>query len=141
MKTLCLVGALAGLLLPATLLAHHSSAMFDNTKWTTLKGTVVEYRWENPHMHILIKVPADPANPKQAGNWDIEGASVNIMARQGWTKISYKPGDPIVAVTHPMVNGDHGASLSYVIKADGSHMYMNEGRPDQAAPGAPPAAY
>ena len=43
------------------LLAHHSFAMFELTKDVTYEGTVMEYRWENPHTHIIVKV--DPARP------------------------------------------------------------------------------
>ncbi len=39
------------LLLPVfggVLLAHHSRAHYGNVE-TTMKGTVVEYKWKNPH--------------------------------------------------------------------------------------------
>lgn len=111
--------------------AHHSGAMFDNTKWLTFKGTVVEYLWENPHTHIIVKIAPDAADPATVGTWDIEGSAVNIMSRQGWTKLSCKPGEPITLVGHPMRDGTKGASLSYAVLSDGSHMYMNENRPDQ----------
>ena len=39
------------------LLAHHSFAMFELTKDVTYEGTVVEYRWENPHTHIIRVSP------------------------------------------------------------------------------------
>jgi hypothetical protein len=42
-------------------LAHHSFAMFELTKDVAYEGTVMEYRWENPHTHIIVKV--DPARP------------------------------------------------------------------------------
>src|SRR5579871_2613010 len=100
LKTIGLFAASVLLCATTPVFAHHSFAMFDNSKWLTLKGTVVEYRWENPHMHIIVKVPPGGDNPSAAGTWDIEGAAVNIMSRQGWSKISYKPGDPITAVTH-----------------------------------------
>jgi len=109
--------------------AHHSFAMFDNSKWVKITGTVVEYRWENPHTHIIVKVPTGGEDPSMAGNWDVEGASVNIMARQGWTKISYKVGDKITALAHPLKSGDKGCSLSYVVLADGTRMYQDVARP------------
>jgi hypothetical protein len=125
------------LLAVAPAFAHHSFAMFDNSKWLTLKGTVVEYRWENPHTHIIVKVAPGADDPATVGTWDIEGAAVNIMSRQGWTKVSYKPGDQITARAHPMKDGSKGASLSYVILPDGTHMYQDIARPD-AQPGDKP---
>ena len=66
-------------------LAHHSFAMFDLTKNVTYVGTVVEYRWENPHTHIIVKV-SPGADPSTVGTWDIEGGATNIMGRQGWNR-------------------------------------------------------
>src|SRR5579863_2105830 len=117
--------------------AHHSFAMFDNSKLITIKGKVVEYRWENPHTHIIVKVPPGAEDPAMVGTWDVEGASVNIMARQGWTKISYKVGDSITAVAHPLKSGAQGASLSYVILADGTRMYQDVNRPGATAADKP----
>jgi Family of unknown function (DUF6152) len=109
--------------------AHHSFAMFDNSKMITIKGKVVEYRWENPHTHIIVKVAPGAEDPATVGTWDVEGASINIMARQGWTKISYKVGDTITAAAHPLKSGDKGASLSYVVLSDGTRMYQDVNRP------------
>jgi hypothetical protein len=106
--------------------AHHSFAMFDNTKWIVVKGRVVEYRWENPHTHIIVNVADGP----MVGTWDVEAASINIMARQGWNKISFKAGDPITAVAHPLKSGDKGCSLSYVVLPNGIRRYQDVARPD-----------
>lgn len=106
--------------------AHHSFAMFDNSKWIIVKGTVVEYRWENPHTHIMVNVADGP----MAGSWDVEGASINIMARQGWNKLSFKVGDAITAVAHPLKSGDKGCSLSYVVLPNGIRRYQDVARPD-----------
>src|SRR5215471_18641380 len=62
-------------------LAHHSFAMFDMTKNVTYTGTVVEYRWENPHTHIIIKVEPGVGDPSTVGTWDVEGGATNIMGR------------------------------------------------------------
>ena len=46
--------------------------MFELTKDTTYEGTVVEYRWENPHTHIIVKVDPGAADPSTVGTWDVE---------------------------------------------------------------------
>lgn len=110
--------------------AHHSFAMFDYGKEVTLKGTVQEYQWENPHVHVSVAVTkVDGADATKTGMWDIEGASINIMARQGWTRASYKAGDQITAVGHPLKSGKKGLSLFYVVKPDGTRMYQDVSRP------------
>lgn len=114
------------LLIATPTFAHHSFAMFDNSKWIIVRGTVAEYRWENPHTHIIVSVSDGP----MAGTWDVEAASINIMARQGWNKISFKTGDPITAVAHPLKSGDKGCSLSYVVLPNGIRRYQDVARPD-----------
>ena len=91
-------------------LAHHSFAMFELTKDVTYEGAVVEYRWENPHTHIIVKVDPGAADPSTVGTWDIEGGATNIMGRQGWTRATFKPGDHINAVAHPMKDGVNATS-------------------------------
>lgn len=126
------------LLAASTAYAHHSFAMFEMSKNVTYKGTVIEYRLENPHSHIIVKVP-ESAGQETAGTWDIEGGAVNIMAKQGWTKTTFKPGDPITVVGHPMKDGSKAASLFYAIMPDGRRLYHDIARPnaDGSAPTHP----
>lgn len=140
MKTKVMLGLMAvvGVLLfiPRPALAHHSFAMFDMNKNVTLTGVVEEYRWENPHSHIIVKVAPGAKDPSTVGTWDVEGASINIMGRQGWNRITYKAGDTITVVAHPMKDGSKGLSLFYAIRPDGSHLYQDIARPkeDGSAP-------
>ena len=109
--------------------AHHSFAMFEMHKQVVYSGTVLEYLWENPHTHITVKVDPGAKIPETVGTWDIEGAGVGIMSRQGWSKTMYKAGDHIVLVAHPLKSGEKGASLSCVILADGTRVYQDIARP------------
>ena len=120
--------------------AHHSFAMFDMAKNLTLVGVVSEYNWENPHTHIIVKVP-DSRGKETAGTWDVEGGAVNIMIKQGWTKTSFAPGQAITVVAHPMKDGSKAASLFYVILPDGKRLYHDIQRPNadgSETPLAPP---
>ncbi len=117
-------------LLTIPLLAHHSFAMFDLTKDVTYEGTVMEYRWENPHTHIILKVDPGAADPSTVGTWDIEGGATSIMGRQGWNRATYKAGDHAKIVAHPMKDGTtKGASLFYAIMPDGRRLYHDIARP------------
>ena len=110
--------------------AHHSYSIFSMDKNTTYKGKVVEYKWVNPHSHIIIKVDAGAGvDPETVGTWDIEGGSTNIMGRQGWNKVTFKAGDEITVVAHPLKDGSKGASLFYVILPDGKRLYHDIARP------------
>jgi hypothetical protein len=110
------------------ILAHHSRAMFDMAQNITYRGVVKEYRWENPHSHIIIAVGNDATDPSTVGTWDIEASAINLMVSRGWTRTTYKAGDPITVVAHPNKNGSRQVLLFYAIKADGTRLYRAEHR-------------
>jgi hypothetical protein len=121
-----LVSALLGT--PVT--AHHSFAMFDMDKDLTLVGTITEVKWQNPHTHFRIRVgKVRDVDPATIGEWDVEGAAIAIMGRQGWTKTTLKVGDQAAIVGHPLKSGEKGVSLFYLIRPDGSRLYQDIARP------------
>lgn len=128
------VGALLAAAGPA--FAHHSRAMFDMTQNVTYRGVVKEYRWQNPHSHIVIIAGADAKDPSKVGTWDIEASSISLMVSMGWNRKTLKPGDQITVVAHPSLNGSKGVLLFYVIKADGTRLYRATHRyPSEAEDG------
>lgn len=110
--------------------AHHSFAMFEMDKDVTYKGVVTEFKWITPHVHLTIEIKPGPGvDPATVGIWDVEGGSTNIMGRQGWNRATYKAGDPITLVGHPMKDGSKGISLFYAIMPDGTRLYHDIARP------------
>ena len=92
--------------------AHHSFAMFDQTREVTLVGTVKEFQWTNPHSFIHVEVPAGP----NSGTWDIELNSPNNLKRQGWRADSIKSGDKVTLRANPLRDlGDHKGGLFVAI--------------------------
>jgi Family of unknown function (DUF6152) len=106
----------AALLAGAPVFAHHSFAMFDKDKEVTLVGEVKDFQWANPHVWLQL-VTQDDAG--QSVEWGIEMASVNILAREGWKKTSFKPGDKVTVVIHPLRDGSHGGAMIRAKTADG----------------------
>ena len=100
--------AAAALLAAAPAFAHHSFAMFDRQKEVTLKGTVKEFQWTNPHSWIQLVVK--DASGKEV-EYSIEGGSPNGLSRAGWKRTSLKPGDKATVVIHPLKDGTNGGSL------------------------------
>ena len=128
---LVLVGAA---LTSISLAAHHSFAMFEMDKDVKYSGVVTDWKWQNPHVHFTVLVkPGSGVDPQTVGTWDVEGGSVNIMTRQGWTRASYKVSDPITLVGHPMKDGSKGISLFYAIRPDGTRLYHDIARPKDDA--------
>lgn len=89
--------------------AHHSFAMFDASRSLTLDGTVKEFQWANPH--IWIQVMAKDAATSAVTEWSVEGGSPTSLARRGWKRTTFRPGDQVTLTVHPLKNGEHGAAL------------------------------
>jgi len=105
--------------------AHHSFAMFDSSRESTIRGTIKEFQWTNPHVWIQVSVPG--ANGREVV-WSIEGSSPNSLRRQGWSSSTFKPGDRVTITMNPLKNGDPGGSFVRAVMPDGS----NFGRPQIA---------
>lgn len=108
--------------------AHHSRAMFDMGTNVTYRGIVKEYRWQDPHSHIVITVGENAKDPSTVGTWDIEASAINLMRSRGFTPKMYKAGDPIVVVAHPNKEGSRLILLFYVIRPDGTKLYRAANR-------------
>lgn len=100
---------LASLVLALPVAAHHSFAMFDFSKTMTMKGTVTEFRWTNPHVTLLVQLDPQPGAPPEV--WSMELTSPGNLTRGGWTKHSFKPGDRIELVFNPLRDGRHGGAF------------------------------
>jgi hypothetical protein len=97
--------AIATMLTADSLLAHHSFAMFDQSKTVTLQGTVKDFRWNNPHVFIQVMVKNDAGIEEE---WSIEMTSPEHLARVGWKPGTLKPGDKVTLNIHPMHDGSKG---------------------------------
>lgn len=147
MLGLRIAGVLAiSALVASPVFAHHSAAGFDPTKTVTVQGTVVEFRWANPHSWLEMKVTN---NKGAVEDWNIEMAGVGALISHGWTKKSVMPGDKIKLTGHPLKTGEVGAIFIEATLADGRVLGGGGGEPGAKAAGpgtdpfpngAPPAA-
>ena len=110
-----LVATSAALLVAVPALAHHSFAMFDQTKVMTLEGTVHEFQWTNPHSFIELDVTSGGRTQR----WSIELNSPNNLTRQGWRRTSLKAGEHISVRIAPLRNGHPGGLFLDLRKPDG----------------------
>jgi hypothetical protein len=136
LKTLALLSALAGATGPAV--AHHSFAMFDNTRTESITGTVYMFEWTNPHAWLWIDVDDGTGNDVK---WGFEAAAPSEMSRSGWNKRILTPGEKVTVEYRPLKDGRPGGSLGKVTKSDGTviggHGPGAPGGP--GGPGAPPS--
>ncbi len=114
--------------------AHHSTAMFDQSRKVMLSGTIREFQWTNPHCWIQIDAAA--ADGQQAREWSIELGSPNTISRGGWKRTSLVPGQRVNMMVNPMRDGSPGAGLVSVTLADGT-VLGPQGRPVRPEDAAP----
>ena len=111
------VAALAAAIFAVPAFAHHSFAMFDQEKTITLKGTVREFEWNNPHVWMRIMV-MDQATGKPM-QYAMEMGSVARSTYDGWKRDSVKPGDAVTVSIHPLKDGSRGGMYLSAELADG----------------------
>ena len=113
------------------LFAHHSRAHYGNEESTT-KGTVIEYKWRNPHVFVVWEVKDQGGKSTQ---WVGEMASVTSMIADGMTKDSLKPGEQITVISFPSKNaGSTEALIKKITKADGTVVVDNSRAPNLRQP-------
>ena len=96
--------------------AHHSVAGYDTKSEVTLRGTVVEYNWKNPHVFVVWNVKDENGKVVQ---WIGEMNSPTSMIQVGMNRSSLKPGDEIVLVVNPSKTGNPLAIIRKINMADG----------------------
>jgi len=102
-------------------LAHHSFAIYDSASQVTIEGTVKEFQWTNPHVWIHVQVKNDKGGEDE---WRVECTSVNFLARRGWTKQMFKPGDRISITLAPLRDGSKGGSFRTVNSLNGAPLQV-----------------
>ncbi len=108
-------GALAAFAtMPAA--AHHSFAIFDHTQTYTLKGTVRDFQWTNPHGYIDLAVSEGPDGIDE---FTIELTSINMLRRAGWRSSDVNAGDEVTAIVAPLLSGEKGGLLLELAVPDG----------------------
>ena len=76
-----------------SLFAHHGNASYDSTKTVTVKGTVTDYIWANPHVMLMVDAKEDSGNTV---HWIIEAQNPLSQTGVGWSKNTFKPGDEVI---------------------------------------------
>jgi len=139
-KMIAVVFAIAVVLgLSAPLLAHHGAAAFENdpAKRLTLKGTVVEWFWANPHCFLQFDVKADDGKNVR---WVVETSNPPDMVNRGWSKGSLKPGDQVTVMIRPVKSGKPVGSVISVTLPTGQVLSAGGEAPAPAAAGRGAAA-
>ena len=122
MKNLVLSLAIlfAALISSAPVLAHHGETNYDTEKLVTVKATVTDFQFINPHVQIFL----DAANEKgEIEKWTCEARSPAMLVRNGdWDKNTLKPGDVITAIGFQSRNGAKILRLKKIVLSNGKEL-------------------
>jgi Family of unknown function (DUF6152) len=111
-----LLATVALLMTVVPILAHHGTATFDTDKEITLKGTVTEWIWANPHCFLKFDAKDDTGTVR---NWAVETGNPTDMSTRGWRRNSFKFGDQISVTIQPVKNGAPVGRMRKVVLANG----------------------
>ena len=100
--------------------AHHSWPV-NMSRLVTVKGTVTEVAWENPHPMMTLEVRTDDGKMEK---WLVGGPAINRMEANGWTKTTVKPGDVITGTGYQFADGQKIVRLERVVLPDGKEMRL-----------------
>lgn len=98
------------------LFAHHGTAVLDTNKTLTMKGTVTEWGWSNPHCLLQFDIKNEGG---QVVHWIAETQNPAEMFSLGWGKASFKPGDEVTVTLMPVKNGHPYGRIKQVVLPDG----------------------
>jgi hypothetical protein len=121
-----LAAVAALLLIPESVRAHHGWAAFtsDPASQITLKGTVKEFHFVNPHSVIELKVKDDKG---QVQVWEGELTSNTNLAPRGWTAISIEDRQEITITGYPARNGSRALRVTKIVLSNGKELKVGIG--------------
>jgi Family of unknown function (DUF6152) len=123
--------AIGLLAVPVALVAHHGTAIYDNEKAVTVKGTVTEWTWSNPHCLLEFDVKDDKGN---SVHWVAEVSNPPDMTIRGWSRKMFMPGDEVTVTMFVAKNGQPIGRIAKVVV--NGKTYTSVGQPPPPADGA-----
>ena len=100
-------------LVGASINAHHAiSAVYDNTKPVTIRGTVSEFQFVNPHPILIIEVTDEHGKSQP---WQLEMDNRWELVDVGMSVDTFKHGDRVIVTGGPARTRSNGL---YALRID-----------------------
>jgi uncharacterized protein DUF6152 len=113
-------GLVIGLLMVCgPIFAHHGGSDYDVQHPKTLKGTVTEFFWSNPHCQIFLDSKDDSG---KVVNWTIETLAPAVLKRAGWSRETLHTGDQITITFVPSKRNTPVGMLRKAVLPDGTEL-------------------
>jgi hypothetical protein len=109
------------LLLATAAVAHHGTFVsYDSDHPVTMKATITEFRYTNPHIQLFFDVKDEKGN---VTHWSAEGPDPAVLVAVGWgrkkTASALSPGAEVTITVAPARNGKPVGTMSNVLLANG----------------------
>lgn len=101
---------------------HHGFAAYSNER-VTVQATVTDFRFINPHVQLHFEIETDAGQIEQ---WQGELTAPNKLARAGWTKSTFKPGDRLQISGEVARNGGHSIRIREIFDSSGEPLPLSE---------------
>jgi len=117
LKALGLIISLLAIFVPV--FAHHGGSDYDQEHPITLKGTVKEFDWNNPHCQIFLDVKDDKG---KVVTWSVETLAPAVMKRAGWSRDTLHAGDEVSLTVVPSKRGNPVGMARKVVLPNGKEL-------------------
>jgi len=124
-QTKMIIGVLVGgLLMAASVGAHHSFTQFDQETELVTTATIVRWEFNNPHSWLRVNIEDEDGNTTL---FSFEGSGPTSLIQRGITGATFEPGDTITLMYCPMVDGRNGGHLGWAELGDGTLINPSDG--------------
>ena len=115
--------AIALFIVSLPVLAHHGTAAFETGKMVTVKGTITDFQYLNPHAQVYFEAKNEKGEMEK---WQGELTAPNKLNRAGWTKNTLKPGDSVTISGYGTKTGVHTIWIRELIGPTGEKLPLFE---------------
>ena len=110
----------AGLLTaPGPLSAHHGTSVYDMSQTVSLKATMTDFQFINPHVLFFFDVKDDKGGVEK---WQGEVSNPLALTRQCWNRKTFKPGDQLTIVGNAAKTGAKSMWIVKIILPNGEEV-------------------
>lgn len=107
----------------APVVAHHSTAEYDQTVKREYAGEVTGVFWKNPHVILHVATTENGATEE----WTLEGASISTQTRRGLTADIVKVGDQVRFAGYVSTRRANDMLVENLLLPDGREIFLRGG--------------
>jgi uncharacterized protein DUF6152 len=116
-----IAGVLGALTFPALVLAHHSTAEYDNSTFVEASGEVTKVLWANPHVRLEISTESVDG---VATLWELEGQNPGDLDRAQIPRDLIKVGDTVTFAGNPSTRRERHMYVTNVMLPDKTEIVL-----------------